>query len=132
VVNRVWPSFGQQFLDIATGTEWTARRLAARGSAVTGVDIGEGAIDAAKGLGPGIAFEVGDAEALRFADASFDGVTSTFGVMFVSRPEVAAAEIARVTRKGGRLGLVTWLPDSAGEDISDFSPLVRHHPTPPA
>jgi 2-polyprenyl-3-methyl-5-hydroxy-6-metoxy-1,4-benzoquinol methylase len=48
VVNRVWPSSGEQFLDIATGTGWTARRLAARGWVVTGVDIGEGAIDAAK------------------------------------------------------------------------------------
>jgi SAM-dependent methyltransferase len=63
-----------------------------------------------------ITFEVCDAEALQFPDGSF-GITSTFGVMIVSRPEVAAAEMARVTRKGGRLGLVTWLPGSVVEDI---------------
>jgi 2-polyprenyl-3-methyl-5-hydroxy-6-metoxy-1,4-benzoquinol methylase len=82
VVNRVWPKPGERFLDIATGTGWTARRLAARGARVTGIDIGEGVIEAAKRLAPGITFQVGDAEALTFDDASFDGVTSTFGVMF--------------------------------------------------
>ena len=117
VVNRVWPNPGERFLDIATGSGWTARRLAARGATVTGIDIGEGVIEAAKRLAPGITFQVGDAEALAFDDASFDGVTSTYGVMFVSRPEAAAAEIARVTRKGGRVGLVTWLSGSAVEDI---------------
>jgi SAM-dependent methyltransferase len=117
VVNRVWPSKGERFLDIATGTGWTARRLAARGAVVTGVDIGEGVIEAAKRFASAITFEVGDAEALPFPDGVFDGVTSTYGVMFVSHPEVAAAEIGRVTRTGGRLGLVTWLPGGAVEDI---------------
>jgi SAM-dependent methyltransferase len=117
VVNRLWPTSGERFLDIATGTGWTARRLAARGAAVTGIDIGEGVIEAAKRLAPTITFQVGDAEALQFGDASFDGVTSTCGVMFVSRPEAAAAEIGRVTRKGGRLGLLTWLPGGTVEDI---------------
>jgi len=129
VVNRAWPKPGERFLDIATGTGWTARRLAARGARVTGVDFGEGVIEAAKRLAPGIDFQVGDAEALAFEDASFDGVTSTFGVMFVARPEAAAAEIARVTRKGGRIGLVTWLPGSAIEDI--FKTMRPYMPAPP-
>jgi SAM-dependent methyltransferase len=130
VVNRVWPKPGERFLDIATGTGWTARRLAARGADVTGIDIGEGVIAAAKRLGAGVNFRVGDAEALEFEDASFDGVTSTYGVMFVARPEAAAAEIARVTRKGGRIGLVTWLPGSAVEDI--FKTMRPYAPPPPA
>ena len=54
VVNRVWPKPGERFLDIATGTGWTARRLAARGATATGIDIGEGVIEAAKRLAPGI------------------------------------------------------------------------------
>src|ERR1700712_1979377 len=82
VVSRVWPTPGERFLDIATGTGWTARSLAAHGAVVTGIDIGEGVIEAAKRLGPGINFQVGDAEALPFEDGSFDGVTSTYGVMF--------------------------------------------------
>jgi SAM-dependent methyltransferase len=130
VVNRVWPKPGERFLDIATGTGWTARRLAGRGANVTGVDIGEGVIEAAKRLAPGIDFRVGDAEGLEFKDATFDGVTSTYGVMFVARPEAAAAEIARVTKRGGRLGLVTWLPGSAVEDI--FKTMRPYMPAPPA
>ena len=130
VVNRVWPKPGERFLDIATGTGWAARRLGARGANVTGIDIGEGVIEAAKHLAPGIDFRIGDAEALEFEDASFDGVTSTYGIMFVARPEVAAAEIARVTRRGGRIGLVTWLPGSAVEDI--FTTMRPYMPPPPA
>ena len=130
VVNRVWPQPGERILDVATGTGWTARRLASRDAKVTGVDIGEGVIAAAKRIAPAIDFKVGDAEALEFPDQSFDCVTSTFGVMFVSRPEVAAAELARVTRKGGRLGLVTWLPGSAVEEL--FQTMRPYMPPPPA
>lgn len=130
VVNRIWPTPGEQILDVATGTGWTARRLSARGAKVTGVDIGEGVIEAAKRIAPEIDFKVGDAEELEFADRSFDCVTSTFGVMFVSRPEAAAAELARVTRKGGRLGLITWLPGSAVEEI--FQTMRPYMPPQPA
>jgi SAM-dependent methyltransferase len=49
---------------------------------------------------------------LTFADGAFDAVTSTCGVMFASRPETAAAELARVCKKGGRIALTTWLSDS--------------------
>jgi SAM-dependent methyltransferase len=86
------------------------------GASVTGIDLGEDLIQAAKSLsaqaGVHIDFQVGDAEKLSFEDKSFDVVLSTFGVMFVQRPEAAAAELARVCRKNGRLGLLTWLPDS--------------------
>ena len=84
-------------------------------------------IEAAKRLAPEIDFRVGDAEALEFPDQSFDCVTSTFGVMFVTRPEAAAAELARVTRKGGRLGLVTWLPGSAAEELFQTMRPSCHH-----
>ena len=130
VVNRVWPTERERVLDIATGTGWTARRLATRCAGVTGVDIGEGVIEAAKLLAPTIAFQVGDAEALQFPDGNFDIVTSTYGVMFVVHPEAAAAEMARVTRKGGRLGLATWLPGSTVEDI--FLTMRPFMPRPPA
>ena len=48
----------------------------------------------------------------RSTTAQFDAVVSTFGIMFASRPEAAAAELARVCRKGGRIALTTWLSDS--------------------
>ena len=103
LVNRIDPRPGERFLDVATGTGWTARLLSSRGATVTGVDIGAGVIEAAKALAPDIAFQVADAEALPFEDANFDAVTSTFGVMFVAQPQIAARELARVCKKGGRL-----------------------------
>jgi ubiquinone/menaquinone biosynthesis C-methylase UbiE len=59
-----------------------ARLLSSRSATATGVDIGAGVIEAAKALAPDIGFRVGDAEALRFEDPNFDGVTSSFSVMF--------------------------------------------------
>jgi SAM-dependent methyltransferase len=89
VVARVAPELGEKCLDVATGTGWTARLLKAHGADVTGVDIGVGVIEAAKKLAPDIDFRLGDAEELDFPDSGFDVVTSTFGVMFVARPEDA-------------------------------------------
>jgi SAM-dependent methyltransferase len=111
-VLRLAPKAGERVLDVATGTGWAARLAAQRGAAVTGLDLHADLIDAAKQLAAEaklrIAFDVGDAEALPYPDASFDAAMSTFGVMFCARPEAAAAELARVTKKGGRLALVTW------------------------
>ena len=130
VVQRVLPKPGEYFLDVATGTGWTARRLAARGAKVVGIDIGEQVIAAARGLAPQIDFRVADAEALPFADATFDGITSTFGVMFVARPEDAARELARICKKGGRVGLVTWPPGDTIEGM--FKMMKPYMPPPPA
>jgi SAM-dependent methyltransferase len=114
-VARLAPHSGERVLDVATGTGWAARLAAARGATVDGLDLHADLIDAAKALAAEaklrIGFQVGDAEALPFADASFDAAISTFGVMFCARPEIAAAELARVTKKGGRLALTTWAVD---------------------
>jgi 2-polyprenyl-3-methyl-5-hydroxy-6-metoxy-1,4-benzoquinol methylase len=60
LVNRLVPQSGERFLDVATGTGWTARLLSARGAIVTGIDIGTGVIEAAKALAPDIDFRVGE------------------------------------------------------------------------
>lgn len=117
LVRRVLPQPGERFLDIATGTGWTARRLAAHGADVIGVDLGASVIEAAKILGSSIDFRIGDAEALEFENESFDAVTSTFGIMFAVRPEDAAGELTRVCKKGGRIGLLTWQPGGAVEGL---------------
>jgi SAM-dependent methyltransferase len=129
-VLRLDPKPGESFLDVATGTGWTARRLAARGAKVIGTDIGEGVITAAKAFSPQIDFRVADAEALPFRDASFDAIASTFGVMFCARPQDAARELARVCKKGGRLGLVTWPPGGTLEGM--FKMMKPYMPPPPA
>ena len=133
-VRRLDPQPGERILDLATGTGWTSRLLATCGAKVTGVDIGADLIEAAKmnGHSHGLAidYELGDAEQLRFADGSFDAVVSTFGVMFASRPDVVASEIARVCRKGGRMALATWRPD--GSVFEMFKVMRAYMPPPPS
>jgi SAM-dependent methyltransferase len=131
-VRRLDPNPGERILDLATGTGWTSRLLAARGAKTTGVDIAADLIAAAKmnGQSQGLAidYEIGDAEQLRFPDASFDAVISTFGVMFASRPESVASEIARVCREDGRIALTTWRPDS---NVFEMFKVMRAYMPPP-
>jgi SAM-dependent methyltransferase len=131
LVRRILPQPGERFLDIATGTGWTARRLAARDASVVGVDLGASVIEAAKTLEPSIDFRVGDVEALEFEDDSFDGVTSTFGIMFAARPEDAARELTRVCKQGGRIGLLTWQSGGAIEGFFNvMKPYLPPSPSP--
>lgn len=115
-VLRLDPQPGERILDLATGTGWTSRIVAKRGATVTGVDLGADLVAAAseraKAEGLAIEYRVGDAESLPFSDGEFDAVISTCGIMFATRPETAAKELARVCRKGGRIALTTWLSDS--------------------
>jgi SAM-dependent methyltransferase len=75
-----------------------------------------------------LAFRVADAEDLPFADDSFDVVLSTFGVMFAPRQERAAAELLRVARPGGRIGLASWTPEGF---IGKLFDVVRRFVPPP-
>jgi ubiquinone/menaquinone biosynthesis C-methylase UbiE len=65
----------------------------------------------AQAEGHAIRFQEADAENLPFPDASFDVVMSTFGVMFTPHQEKAASELARVCKRGGRIGLANWTPE---------------------
>ena len=117
-VARLQPETGERILDLATGTGWGSRLIAQRfpGVKVTGADIADVMLDYARSAAAkeelDIDYRHADAESLPFADRSFDGVISTFGVMFVGKPEAAAAELARVVRPGGRIVLATWKHDS--------------------
>jgi SAM-dependent methyltransferase len=75
-----------------------------------------------------VRFEQADAESLPYADASFDVVLSTFGVMFTPDQEKAAAEMARVCKPGGRIGLANWTPSSFVGEL--FKLLGRYLPPP--
>jgi SAM-dependent methyltransferase len=124
---------GERILDVATGTGWSARNVARTGAAVTGVDISEELLAAARELSahlrPPIEYWQADAERLPFDDGAFDGVISTFGVMFAFDQAQAAAELARVCRPGGRLALTTWAP--AGTVAEFFGIIGRHSSAPP-
>jgi len=114
-------SSGRTVLDVACGSGNVAIAAARRHTDVTGVDYVPALLDrarqraAAEGLE--ITFQEGDAEALPFADASFDVVLSAFGVMFAPDQERAAAELLRVCRPGGLIGLANWIPTGAVADL---------------
>jgi SAM-dependent methyltransferase len=133
-VLRLNPQPGERILDLSTGTGWTSRVVARRGASVTGVDIASDLLDAARAAaaaeGLRIDYRLGDAEALPFEDGAFDAVVSTVGVMFATRQEAAAAELARVCRKGGRVALTAWTPD--GNVFAMFSVMKRYMPAPPS
>jgi SAM-dependent methyltransferase len=133
-VLRLNPQPGERVLDLSTGTGWTSRAVARRGADVTGVDIASGLLDAARAKAAmerlPIDYQLGDAEDLPFETGAFDAVISTFGVMFVSRPEAAAAELARVCRRGGRIALTTWLSDSTLFGM--FEVMKRYMPPAPS
>jgi SAM-dependent methyltransferase len=130
---RLNPQPGGRILDLSTGTGWTSRVVARRGAIVTGVDIAGDLLEAARAKataeGLTIEYQLGDAESLPFEDDAFDAVVSTCGIMFASRPEAAARELARVCRKGGRIALTTWLSD--GNLSKMFQVMRRYMPPPP-
>ncbi len=129
-VDRLAPQPGERILDLATGTGWTARQVAVSGAQVTGVDIAEDKVEAARTISdPAIDFQVGDAEALPFADDSFDAVISTCGIQFVWKPEDAVAELSRVLRPGGRFVATLWTADST---IADKFKVFAAYMAPPA
>lgn len=121
LVSRLGPLDGEPWLDVGTGTGAIAVLAARAGADVTGVDISESMIEAARAeadaAGVQIRFDVGDAQALPYGDASFEVVSSNFGVVFPPDREAAAAELARVSRPGGRLGLTAWRPRPEQQEI---------------
>lgn len=133
IVERVSVGTKDEVLDVACGTGNAALPAARTGARVTGLDIVPKLLDEARAAAEAERLEVewveGDAEALPFEDESFDVVLSTFGCMFAPRHEVAAAEIARVLRPGGRVGICAWTP---GGSIGAFFKVVgTHMPAPP-
>jgi SAM-dependent methyltransferase len=124
---------GDEVLDVACGTGNASIQAAQAGGKVTGVDLTPELFVAgrrrAAEAGVEIDFIEGDAENLPFDDASFDVVLSTFGVMFAPRHSVAASELVRVLRPGGRIGLATWDPNGNVGEL--FRTMSGHLPPPP-
>ena len=125
---------GERVLDVAAGNGNATLAAARRWCQVTSTDYVGALLDRAKERAKAerlstITFQEADAEALPFADQSFDVVLSTFGVMFTPNQEKAAAELARVCRLGGRIGLANWTPDGF---IGQLFKTIGAHVPPPA
>jgi ubiquinone/menaquinone biosynthesis C-methylase UbiE len=123
----------ERVLDVAAGNGNATLAAARRGSRVTSTDYVAALLDRgaerARAERFAVDFQTADAEALPFPDASFDAVLSTFGVMFTPNQAKAAAELMRVCRPGGRVGLANWTPEGFVGQM--FKTLGGHVPPAP-
>ena len=124
---------GQRVLDVAAGTGNVAIRAAEAGASVVASDLTPEHFSAgraeARSRGVELDWVEADAEALPFADDSFDVVTSSFGAMFAPDHQAVADELVRVCRPGGTIGLASFTPDGlAAEFFGLFAPYL---PPPP-
>lgn len=124
---------GWKVLDVAAGNGNASLAAARRGCDVTATDYVEHLLERAslRAIAEELPLttQVADAEDLPFEDASFDAVLSTVGVMFTPNPERAAAELVRVVRPGGRIGLANWTPEGF---VGQMFKIVGAHNPPPA
>ncbi len=105
---------GERVLDVAAGTGNASIPAALRGADVVASDLTPELFDAghrlAEEAGAELAWVPADAEALPFADGEFDVAMSSIGIMFAPHHERSSAELLRVTRSGGRIGVLSWTP----------------------
>jgi ubiquinone/menaquinone biosynthesis C-methylase UbiE len=124
---------GQRVLDVACGSGNVALSAARRNCDAAGIDYVPALIERARERAAAerlpAHFEVGDCEAIPFPDAAFDAVMTVYGSMFAPDQEKAAAELLRVCRPGGRIGMANWTP--AGFWGQTFALTARYRPPPP-
>jgi ubiquinone/menaquinone biosynthesis C-methylase UbiE len=124
---------GETVIDVAAGNGNVTLAAARRRAHVTSTDYVPQLLEVGKkraeAEGLNIDFREADAEALPFKDGAFDVAVSTFGIMFTPNQAKAASEIARVVRKGGRIGMANWTPESF---IGQLFKTIGKHVPPPA
>jgi ubiquinone/menaquinone biosynthesis C-methylase UbiE len=124
--------YDERVLDVAAGNGNATLAAARRGCKVVSTDYVAALLDRGAERATAerlkVEFQVADAEALPFGDASFDAVLSTFGVMFAPDQAKCATELARVCRPGGRIGMANWTPEGFIGQL--FKTLGRHIPPP--
>jgi ubiquinone/menaquinone biosynthesis C-methylase UbiE len=123
----------ERVLDVAAGNGNASLAAARRWCSVVATDYVPALLERARERAAAerlnIEFREADAEALPFEDESFDAVVSTFGVMFAPDHERSAAELLRVCRRGGKIGLANWTPDGFIGQL--FKTIGKYLPPPP-
>ncbi len=123
---------GQKVLDVAAGNGNASLAAARRWCDVVSTDYVPALLGRARERAAAerlkVEFQEADAEALPFPDGGFDAVVSTFGVMFTPDQDKAAAELMRVCRPGGKIGLANWTPDGFIGHV--FKTIGKHLPPP--
>ena len=122
---------GTNYLDVGCGAGVAAQLAAARGARVSGIDAAEAMIAIARENVPGGDFNVGDLEALPFADATFDVVAGFNAFQYAANPAIALREAGRVTKAGGWIVVTVWGPPEgmpAASVVRALGPLL---PAPP-
>ncbi len=123
LVEAVGVKEGDDVLDVAAGDGNVSVAAARQGARVTAVDLSPQQVAAGEartsGEGLAVTWQVGDAESLTLPNESFDFALSTFGVMYVPRPELAVSELFRVLRPGGTVGVVSWPPDGFNARLAE-------------
>lgn len=123
---------GSRVLDVAAGNGNASLAFARRWHQVVSTDYVPELLERgqarAKAEGHNVLFQEADAEALPFEDGSFNAIVSTFGVMFTPNQEKAAAEMIRVCRRGGHIGMANWTPEGFIGRL--FKTLGGHVPPP--
>src|SRR5690606_8128986 len=123
---------GQRVLDVAAGNGNVSLAAARRGCEVVASDYVPALLEQARVRAAAerltVEFRQADAEALPFGDGAFDVVVSTFGVMFTPDQDLAAAELVRVCRHGGKIGLANWTPEGFIGQL--FKTIGRYLPPP--
>jgi SAM-dependent methyltransferase len=138
LLDAVQVASGEDLLDVACGTGHLTQLALARGAAVVGADFSTAMLSEAARLHPAIQFDQADAEALPYADGTFDCVTINFGVHHFPFPGRALSEVCRVLREGGRVAFTVWatpdvhaLQGMALEAVRNAGDLGASLPVPP-
>ena len=125
---------GQRVLDVAAGNGNAALRAAQAGADAVACDLEPALLDAGRREANGVAIEwvEADAEAMPFADNSFDVVMSCVGAMFAPHHQPTADELVRVCRPGGTIGMINWTPEGlVGDFFGVFAPYTPPLDGPP-